>query len=113
LNYRYGDFSGLLQARHIGNGYQNACGQVGRCGTRVFYENNSVPSVTYVDMRFGYDFEVQGASINVSAMVTNLFDVDPPLTPAYIGLSEHAAQSNASLYDVLGRRYTLGVRVKM
>jgi len=113
LNYRYGDFAGLLQARHIGNGYQNACGQVGRCGTRVFYENNRVPAVTYVDLRFGYDFEVQGASVEVSANVTNLFDVDPPLTPAYIGLSEHASQANASLYDVLGRRYTLGVRVKM
>jgi hypothetical protein len=46
-------------------------------------------------------------------MATNLFDVDPPLTPAYIGLSEHAAQSNSAVYDVLGRRYTLGVRVKM
>jgi len=46
-------------------------------------------------------------------MITNLFDVDPPLTPTYIGLSEHASQSNASLYDILGRRYTLGVKVKM
>jgi hypothetical protein len=113
LNYRYGDFTGLLQARNIGNGYQNACGQVGRCGTRVFYENNRVPAVTYVDLRFGYDFEIQGASVDISAMVTNLFDVDPPLTPTYIGLSEHASQSNASLYDILGRRYTLGVKVKM
>ncbi|HEY6815401.1 MAG TPA: TonB-dependent receptor, partial [Croceibacterium sp.] len=113
LNYRNGDFTGLLQARHIGNGYQNACGQVGRCGVRVFYENNIVPSVTYFDMRFGYDFEFQGTTIEVSAMATNLFDVDPPLTPAYIGLSEHASQANASLYDVLGRRYTLGVKVKM
>jgi len=64
-------------------------------------------------MRFGYDFEIQGASINVAAMVTNLFDKDPPLTPAYIGLSEHASQANSSLYDVLGRRYTLSVRVKL
>ncbi len=113
LNYHYGDLTGLLQARYIGNGYQNACGQVGRCGTRVFYADNGVPAVTYVDLRLGYDFEVQGADVQVSAMVTNLFDVDPPLTPSYVGLSEHAAQSNASLYDVLGRRYTLGIRVKM
>jgi iron complex outermembrane receptor protein len=113
LNYRVGDFSSLLQARHTGNGYQNACGQVGRCGTRVFYENNRVPAITYVDLRFGYDFELQGTDVNVSAMVTNLFDVDPPLTPTYIGLAEHASQANTSLYDVLGRRYTLGVRVRM
>jgi hypothetical protein len=113
LNYSYGDFTGLLQARHVGNGYQNACGQVGRCGTRVFYENNRVPSVTYFDLRFGYDFELAGTSVEISAMATNLFDVDPPLTPSYVGLSEHAAQANSAVYDVLGRRYTLGVKVKM
>lgn len=113
LNYRNGDFSGLFQARHTGDGYQNACGQVGRCGTRVFYENNRVPALTYFDLRLGYDFEIEGAGVEVSGMITNLFDAAPPLTPAYIGLSEHAAQHNASLYDVLGRRYTLGVKVKM
>jgi outer membrane receptor protein involved in Fe transport len=69
--------------------------------------------VTYFDLRFGYDFELAGTSVEISAMATNLFDVDPPLTPSYIGLSDHAAQANSAVYDVLGRRYTLGVRVKM
>ena len=55
----------------------------------------------------------QGAERRGFGQVTNLFDVDPPITPAYIGLSEHAAQSNASLYDVLGRRFTMGVRFSM
>lgn len=113
LNYTYGDFSGMLQARYIGDGYQNACGQVGRCGTRVWYENNRVPGVTYVDLRLGYDFELQGVDVEVSAMATNLFDTDPPLTPSYIGLSEHASQANSAVYDILGRRFTLGVRVRM
>jgi hypothetical protein len=56
---------------------------------------------------------MQGADLEVSANVSNLFDVDPPITPAYIGLSEHALQHNSSLYDVLGRRYTLTVKAKL
>jgi len=113
LNYRNGGFSGLLQARYIGDGYQNACGEPGNCGTQVFYEDNDVPAVTYVDLRFGYDVELGNSNVEFSLNVTNLFDEDPPITPAYIGLAEHAGQSNSSLYDVLGRRYTLGVRLRM
>jgi outer membrane receptor protein involved in Fe transport len=113
LNYRNGGFSGLVQARYTDDGYQSSCGVQGNCFTRLFYEDNDVPSVTYIDLRFGYDLEIAGTNVEVSANVTNLFDVDPPITPAYIGLAEHAAQANTSLYDVLGRRYTLGVKVRM
>jgi len=69
--------------------------------------------VTYVDLRLGYDFDIGGSNIEVSANVTNLFDVDPPITPSYIGLGEHALQHNSSVYDVLGRRYTLGIKFKL
>ena len=113
LNYRNGPFSGMVQARYTDGGFQNACGEPGNCFTPLYYEDNTVPSVTYVDLRFGYDFEFQGTNVEVSANISNLFDVDPPITPSYIGLGEHAAQANTSLYDVLGRRYTLGVKVKM
>ena len=113
FNYRNGPFSGLVQARYTDDGYQNACGVPGNCITRLFYEDNDVPAVTYVDLRFGYQFDLMGAGLELSANVTNLFDVDPPLTPAYIGLAEHAAQSNAAVYDTLGRRYTLGLKVRM
>jgi iron complex outermembrane receptor protein len=113
LNYRNGPFSGLVQARYTDDGYQSACGEPGNCVTRLFYQDNSVPAVTYVDLRFAYDFALAGADLQVSANVTNLFDVDPPITPSYVGLAEHALQHNASVYDILGRRYTLGVRLKM
>jgi outer membrane receptor protein involved in Fe transport len=113
LNYRNGSFSSMLQARYTDDGYQNACGEPGNCVTQLFYEDNDVPSVTYVDLRFGYEVELQNSSVDFSFNITNLFDVDPPITPAYIGLAEHAAQSNSSLYDVLGRRFTLGVKFRM
>lgn len=116
LNYRNGPFSGLIQARYIDDGYQNSCGRQGNCFTRIYYanvEDNHVPALTYVDLRLGYNLDIGGSSVEVSANVTNLFDVDPPITPAYIGLAEHAAQTNAAVYDILGRRYTLGVKFRM
>jgi hypothetical protein len=113
LNYRNGGFSGLLQARYIDNGFQNSCGVPGMCGTQVFYENNHVPSVTYIDLRFAYSFDLANQDVELSANITNLTDRDPPITPAYIALSEHASQHNASLYDILGRRFTVAVKIKM
>ena len=113
LNYRNGAFSGLVQARYIDDGFQNSCGEPGNCFTQLYYEDNTVPSVVYVDLRFAYDFDVANKNVELSANITNLFDEDPPVTPAYIGLSEHASQHNSSLYDILGRRYTVAVKIKM
>ena len=115
LNYRNGGFSALVQARYIDDGFQNACGEVGRCSvaSTVIYEGNRVESVTYVDLRLGYDFEMSGADMELSFNVTNLGNQSPPITPTYGALVEHASQYNASLYDVLGRRYTLGLKVRM
>jgi outer membrane receptor protein involved in Fe transport len=44
--------------------------------------------------------------------VTNLFDRAPPLVPYYSAAVAAAFQYNAGLYDVVGRRFTLGVNVK-
>jgi iron complex outermembrane receptor protein len=113
LTYRNGGFSGLVQARYTDDGFVNSCGEPGMCGTRVYYEDNHVPAVTYVDLRFAYDFDIGGSGLEISANVSNLFDEDPPITPSYVGLSEHALQHNSAVYDVLGRRYTVGLKFRM
>jgi iron complex outermembrane receptor protein len=43
--------------------------------------------------------------------ITNLFDRDPPATPSF--LISGSSFSNRTLYDLIGRQYTLGVRFKM
>ena len=115
LTYRNGGFSTLLQARYIDGGLQNACGEPLRCTTAatVFLEDNHVPSVTYLDLRLGYEFEVAGTEMEVFGNITNLTDEDPPVTPSWAALSEYAVQYNSAVYDVLGRRYTVGLRVRM
>lgn len=117
LTYRNGPFNTMLQARYIDGGLQNACGQPGRCSTATantsVYANNHVPSVTYLDLRLGYDFALAGTDMELSFNVTNLTDEDPPVTPTWTALQESSLQYNSAVYDVLGRRYTLGLRVKM
>jgi iron complex outermembrane receptor protein len=115
FTYRNSGFSTLLQARYIDGGLQNACGQPLRCSTAatVFVEDNHVPAVTYFDLRLGYEFEMAGTDVEVFGNVTNLTDEDPPVTPSWTALVESAQQTNPAVYDVLGRRYTVGLRVKM
>ena len=75
--------------------------------------DNTVESVTYVDFRLGYRFMLSGTEAEIFGNVTNLFDADPPVTPTYSAFLGYSSQYNSSLYDVLGRRYTVGIRVRM
>jgi outer membrane receptor protein involved in Fe transport len=117
VTYRNGPFNTMLQARYTDDGLQNACGQPGRCSFATYstsvHADNRVPSVTYLDLRLGYDFEVAGTDMALSFNVSNLTDKAPPITPSWSTLSETSLQYNSAVYDVLGRRYTLGLRVKM
>jgi iron complex outermembrane recepter protein len=112
LTYRNGGLSALVQARYIGDGIQDACG-ADRCAADVFIEDNTVDDVLYVDLRFGYEFEIGGSQLEVYGNVTNLFDQDPPLTPSYSAFSGYSTQYNSAVYDVLGRRYMVGIKFRM
>ena len=115
ITYRNGGFSTLIQARHIGAGLQDACGVAGRCPLpqpRII-EDNTVSAVTYVDLRVGYEFDLGGAELEVFGNVTNLGDASPPLTPTYSAFQGYSTQFNPAVYDVLGRRYTVGVKLRM
>ncbi|WAT17474.1 TonB-dependent receptor plug domain-containing protein [Aurantiacibacter sp. MUD11] len=108
LTYRNDGFSGLVQVRHIGEGVQDISLTEG-----VTIEDNTVSAATYVDLRLGYQFDIGGAEMEIFGNVTNLFDEDPPLTPSYSAFLGYSSQYNASVYDVLGTRYTVGVRLRM
>jgi len=73
----------------------------------------SVDDVIYVDLRLGYEFQMGGADLEIFGNVTNLFDRDPPLTPAYSAFLGYASQANPGVYDTVGRRFTVGVKLKM
>jgi len=63
--------------------------------------NYSVPSHDYLDVYAGYVFQAGRLDgLTLRAGVENLADQDPPLLPSSVN-----ANTDASQYDVLGRRY--------
>lgn len=113
LTYSNGPFSAFFQGRLIGHGkrtYLIAGAEAVEGGNIA---DNSVPSVFYADMRLGYEFELGGSTAEIWGSVTNLFDRDPPVTGTYSTFTSSSTQFNAGLFDVLGRRYTVGVKLRM
>ena len=70
---------------------------------------NNVGSVFYTDTTITYDIYDTGMSAFFS--VQNLFDRDPPPTPSF--LIAGSSYSNRTLYDLIGRQFTLGLRYRM
>lgn len=106
LTYANGGLSTFLQGRYIASGTQeNALGAV---------PLNQVNSAFYLDLRLSYGFEIgSGSEIEMFAAVTNLTDQDPPLTPYYSAFGAHPFQANSVLFDQLGRRFTVGVKIAL
>jgi iron complex outermembrane receptor protein len=105
LLYTNGPFGGFLQARYIDSGVRDVT-QVQ--GVRI--DNNEIDSVVYTDLRLSYTWETNGgAKTEFFANALNLFDEDPPVVPSFDAFSGASGQVNSSLFDLLGRRYTVGV----
>lgn len=103
--YNNGGFRTFVQGRYIGSGTQeNSLGDI---------PVNRVDSAFYVDLRLSYEFEVAGSDLEVFGMVSNLTDKNPPVTPFYSVFAARSTQSNSVLFDLLGRRYTMGLRLRM
>jgi iron complex outermembrane receptor protein len=62
-------------------------------------------SVMYVDLVGQYNFN---DTVELYAGVDNAFDEDPPLLTSSWGGD---ANTDVTLYDVIGRRYFMGLRV--
>ena len=118
LTYNNGPFTWFTQVRYIGSG-KNAYRIGGFLDGQedavegVNIEDNSVPAVAYVDMRFDYTFDIGNSSLDLYASVTNLFDKSPPVTPTYQAFGGYTTQANTSLFDVLGRRFTVGAKFRL
>lgn len=102
--YERGPLSVSLQERYINSGTYDA-----RWVEGVDIDRNRVDSALFTNLRVGYRADMPGrGTCEISLNVSNLFDEAPPLaaTWAFTGSSH----TNTSLFDILGRRYNLGVR---
>jgi len=105
-NYEADRWGAFLQARYIDGGlYDVTFGP-----EDLSKEDNSIGAVVYVDMSAKYKLDgVIGSGAEIYAGVDNLFDRTPPVAP--IDFISNSA-TNASIYDVIGRKYYVGVRAR-
>ena len=80
------------------------------CGANICTINdNSVPSTFLMDARFTGRFG-ENDNLEVYGNIQNLLDREPVITPGNsVGRTGTGTSVNAGLYDILGRRYTIGV----
>ncbi|HEX4153180.1 MAG TPA: TonB-dependent receptor, partial [Steroidobacteraceae bacterium] len=102
--YEAGPFRGFLQERVIGSGRYDVT-QV----QNVTIDDNNVEAIYYTDMTLGY---VMGKKANYQMFLTinNLFNRDPPIIPSGNLIF---FPTNTSLYDVVGRYFTIGIKGKL
>jgi len=63
----------------------------------------------YVDGQISY--KIDRSPIELYLNVRNLLDKTPPIFPS--GSTSNPAQTNGSLFDMVGRMFTVGVNVKI
>lgn len=110
--YDLGGFSLSLSERFISAGILNK--RYNQPGLRPDVLDNTVPSVVYVNLAARYGWDIPFGRLELFADVQNLLDRDPPIVPSVFdaSLGQTGNQYNAGLFDLLGRRFTVGVRIK-
>jgi outer membrane receptor protein involved in Fe transport len=113
LRYARGPVSVFLQERYIGGGLNDR--DLVESNTRIpgvtTIDDNTVDSVLYTDLRFGYRGGESGNTPwEAFLSVNNLFDEDPPDMYSVVGRAG-VGGPNTFLYDTIGRRFVAGVRV--
>jgi len=80
-------------------------------------DNNSLPAVWWFDSSFTYTFRFEEDSrrtIQTYLNVQNMLNKDPPLyANGPTGIAHSLPNSNAVLYDIVGRVFRAGVRFRM
>ena len=100
-NVDFGRFAIYLQERYVGPGkFDNSFGPSA-------IDKNDQPAVYYTDVTLNFDLD-KAERFKGFITVNNLFDRDPPLTPGF--LIAGANFGNRTLYDMVGRMFSAGVR---
>ena len=106
VTYVNGPFTAYVQGRFTSSGtFENAA----VVGTTI--ESNYVPPIFYTDLTLRYRLKVV-ANTEIFGTITNLFDINPPVTPYYSTFSDYSLQDNPSVYDVMGRRFVVGATLR-
>lgn len=114
LTYNLNAFNLSMSARYISSGIFNKRYNL-PTAARPDVEDNTVPSVVYLNMSGGYSWELSnGGTLEFFANAQNLLDKDPPVVASVFdaALGQQGTQYNQGLFDLLGRRFTIGVNFR-
>lgn len=109
--YRRGSVQATVQERLISSGSYNATYGTsgGASGAAADIDDNRVRGASYTTLRLAWD-PPRLAGITLFATVSNLFDASPPRAGDWGFLG--SIPTNESLFDVLGRRFVLGLQLQ-
>lgn len=107
LGYTRGPLIVALEERLIDGGTYDATWIEG-----VDVDDNHVASAQYTNVLLAYrsNLGASDSQYELSLNITNLFDADPAIAPNQFGFTGSTA-TNSGLFDIYGRRYTLGVKL--
>ncbi|MCC7411384.1 MAG: TonB-dependent receptor [Gammaproteobacteria bacterium] len=108
--FAYRDFSAIIQERYIQSlrlvGYSG-----GATGTPLVFAQPDLPTVLYTDLTARLGFKTGGAQLQAYATVNNLFNKQPPVLGSFLpGLGFPTVPT---LYDLVGRYYSVGIRARL
>jgi iron complex outermembrane receptor protein len=106
-NYSTGAFDAFLQARIIGASMRDTPGNTG-----LVYAEPKVPAETYLDFTLSHEVNTGFSRFTPFLTVNNLLDNRPPILSSTFSPGV-LLPTDSGTYDVLGRRFTFGVRFKM
>jgi outer membrane receptor protein involved in Fe transport len=102
VRYSRGPLSLSVQARYISSGLLDA-----NEFRLIRADDNTVDAVFYTDLNATW--QPVDAKWRVYANTTNLFDAAPPVTASFGTFGGTSNQTNPALFDLLGRRFMVGV----
>jgi len=112
VSYMTGPLTLFVQERIIGEGNHTNRLNGADVTEGVQIDNNTVKAAYYTDLNATWTIpQAGGGELELFANVTNVFDRDPPIRGWWHDFFGAVQQIDA-LHDVLGRRYTAGVRLR-
>ena len=109
VNLKLGSFGIYAQERYLGPGKLD----VTLTSAQLDPAANHVNNVFYTDLTLTQDVKLASHTMQLFLTINNLFDRAPPLAPsAFFVFGTSNGGTNPSLFDLIGRQYTVGARVK-
>ncbi len=106
VGYDIGDWGSFAQVRYIGSGVYDAT----YGPEQLSSADNDIGSTAYVDLSTRYDLKNLGfGEVQVFAGIDNVLDKDPQIVP--LNFISNSA-TNGTHYNVIGRRFYVGARMK-